>query len=416
MMSFFYNIGIRIYWLAAWIISPWNRKAGLWIKGRRKCLEGLEQAFDPGDRVIWFHCSSLGEFEQGRPVMEDTRARFPGHKILLSFFSPSGYEKRKNYSGADYVMYLPLDTRRNATRMLSLLNLEMALFIKYEFWYHFLRRLKSKGVPVFLISGNFRSKQIFFKWYGSWYRRFLDCFTHIFVQKENSEQLLARIGITKVTVAGDTRFDRVQQVLETEYRIIALEDFARGSDVIVAGSTWEKDEQILEEAFRAMPEQTKWIIAPHELSEAHLRQLKKRFPQSLPFTEIGEVIPREVRVIIVDTIGHLSYLYRYGNLAYIGGGFGKGIHNILEAATYGLPVLFGPDYKNFVEAVELVGLGGAYPVEDLGQLLSTIHQQLDDRSLLKTSSDTAAKYVRERLGATSKILEEVCKKSASKFP
>ncbi|MEN8201204.1 MAG: glycosyltransferase N-terminal domain-containing protein [Bacteroidota bacterium] len=410
-MRFFYDIGIRIYWLLAWIISPWNRKAGLWIKGRRKCLEGLQLAFAPEDRVIWFHCASLGEFEQGRPVIEATRSRFPGHKILLSFFSPSGYEKRKSYAGADYVMYLPLDTRRNAIRMLSALQLEMVLFIKYEFWYHFLKQLKSRGVPVFLISGNFRREQIFFKWYGGWYRSFLEFITHIFVQKENSEQLLAQIGISRVSVAGDTRFDRVKKVSETEYRNKALEEFARGSDVIVAGSTWEKDEEILEQAFRAMPEQTRWIIAPHELSEAHLGQMKKHFPESLFFTEIGEKIPSGTRVIIVDTIGHLSYLYRYGTLAYIGGGFGKGIHNILEAATYGQPIIFGPVYRNFIEAVELVSLGGAYPVEDSDDLLSTIHQQLQDRDLLKTSSETAAKYVTERLGATSKIVEDLCKKT-----
>jgi len=410
-MSFFYNIGIRIYWLVAWIISAWNKKADLWIKGRRNWQEGLQQAFAPDDRVIWFHCASLGEFEQGRPVMEAIRSRFPDHKILLSFFSPSGYEKRKTYSGADYVMYLPLDTRKNAIRILSLLKPEMVIFIKYEFWYHFLRRLKSREVPVFLISGNFRRDQIFFKWYGGWYRRFLDCFTHIFVQKENSEQLLAQIGFTRVSVAGDTRFDRVRQVSENEYRNKALEVFAGGSDVIVAGSTWEKDEQILVEAFHSLPEKTRWIIAPHELSEAHLGQLKKRFPGSLLFTEMGEEVPSGVRVLIVNTIGHLSYLYRYGTLAYIGGGFGKGIHNILEAATYGQPVLFGPEYRNFVEAKELVSLGAAYPVEDSGQLLSTIHQQLGDRDLLKTSSDTASKYVTQRLGATSKILEDLCKKS-----
>lgn len=413
-MSIIYNIGIRMYWLAAWVISPWNRKAGLWIRGRRKWQEGLQQAFEPNDRVIWFHCASLGEFEQGRPVMEAMRSRLPEHKILLSFFSPSGYEKRKTYSGADYVMYLPLDTRRNATQMISLLEPEMVIFVKYEFWYHFLMRLKSREVPVFLISGNFRKEQIFFKWYGGWYRRFLQCFTHIFVQKANSEQLLAQIGIRRVSVTGDTRFDRVRQVAEIDYKNEALEAFAVRRDVIVAGSTWEKDEQILEEAYRSLPEETRWIIAPHELSEAHLAQLKKRFPGCLLFTEMGKEIPPDVRVLIIDTIGHLSYLYRYGTLAYIGGGFGKGIHNILEAATYGQPVIFGPAYKNFIEAVELVSQGGACPVEGSGDLLSTIHQQLDNRELLKTTSEITAKYVTQRLGATSEIVEYLCKNSAVK--
>lgn len=410
-MSFFYNIAIRLYWLVAWIIAPWNRKANLWIQGRKNWLESLQQALDPADPVIWFHCASLGEFEQGRPVMEATRTRFPDHKILLSFFSPSGYEKRKTWSGANYVMYLPLDTRRNARQMLSVLKLEMVLFVKYEFWYHFLNRMRSNSIPVFLISGNFRSEQIFFKWYGGWYRRFLDCFTHIFVQKAYSEELLSQIGITRVSVAGDTRFDRVWQVSESPYKNAALEAFASESEVIVAGSTWDKDEQILEQAYHSLQGKIRWIIAPHELSNAHLAQLKKRFPGSRCFTELEEKIPAEVSVLIVDTIGQLSSLYRYGTLAYIGGGFGKGIHNILEAATYGQPILFGPAYKNFVEAVELVTLGGAYPVEDAEQLLSTIHQQLEDRSLLKTSSNIAANYVKQRLGATSKIVEDLCKKS-----
>jgi 3-deoxy-D-manno-octulosonic-acid transferase len=410
-MRLIYNIGIRSYWLAARMLSIWNKKAALWIQGRKNWQEGLEQAFDPDDRVIWFHCASLGEFEQGRPVMEAIRSRFPDRKLLLSFFSPSGYEKRKSYAGADHVMYLPLDTRKNAIRLLSLVKPEVVIFIKYEFWYHILHQLKSREVPVFLISGNFRKEQIFFKWYGGWYRRFLDCFTHIFVQKENSEHLLAQIGVTRVSVAGDTRFDRVRQVSENEYRNQALEAFAGGSDVIVAGSTWEKDEQLLEEAFHTLPEDIRWIIAPHELSETHLGQLRRRFPGSLLFTEMGDNIPSGIRVILVNTIGHLSYLYRFGTLAYIGGGFGKGIHNILEAATYGQPVIFGPEYRNFVEAKELVSLGGAYPVEDAGQLLSTIHQQLEDRDLLKTSSDTAANYVSERLGATLIILEDLCKKS-----
>jgi len=231
------------------------------------------------------------------------------------------------------------------------------------------------------------------------------------VHKENSEQLLAQVGITRVSVAGDTRFDRVSQVAKNPYTHQALENFARGRDVIVAGSTWEKDEEILEEAFRSLPEETRWIIAPHELSEAHLGQLKKRFPASQMFTDLGAEIPAEVRVLIVDTIGQLSYLYRYGILAYIGGGFGKGIHNILEAAAYGQPVIFGPVYKNFIEALELVSLGGAYPVADSEDLLSTIRQQLDHRSLLKTASEAAAIYVTQRLGATSRIVEYLCKNS-----
>jgi len=409
-MRLLYNIGIGFYGWVAWIISPWNRKAKLWIQGRKRWMERLQQVFDPGDRVIWFHCSSLGEFEQGRPVLEAFRTRFPEHKILLTFFSPSGYEKRKNYPGADHVMYLPVDTRRNARKLMESVSVEIALFIKYEFWYYFLHRLKSEGVPVFLVSGNFRSDQFFFKWYGGWYRKFLDCFTQIFVQKEDSELLLKGIGFDRVTVAGDTRFDRVYELDKTVYRNQVLENFVREAPVIVAGSTWEKDEQILEYAFNKLTGKTRWIIAPHELSDSHILNLKRRFPSSVLLSELKSEIPLHVRVVIVDTMGQLSYLYRFGTLAYVGGGFGKGIHNTLEPATYGIPVLFGPAFDKFAEALDLIRLGGAFPVQDGEGLLSTIRKQLDNPDLLKTSSDSAGKYVQERVGATSVILNEVCKK------
>ncbi len=254
---------------------------------------------------------------------------------------------------------------------------------------------------------------MFFKWYGRWYRKFLNCFTHIFVQKQESKNLLQQIGFEHITVAGDTRFDRVKQVAETEYDHPALELFSEGSAVIIAGSTWEGDEQILEYAFRQLPDEVRLIIAPHELSDSHINKLKKRFPESVLFTKIDGSIPPGIRVVIVDTIGQLSYLYRYGTLAYIGGGFGKGIHNILEAATYSLPVIFGPTYQKFSEAVELTELSAAFPVLDEGQLLSTIHQQLKNPDLLKTTSTIAGNYVMERVGATSVIMDRVCIKSVA---
>ena len=403
-MRLLYDIVIRIYWLIAWVISPWNRKAKLWVDGRKGWYRELSSAFEPGDRVTWFHCASLGEFEQGRPVIEASRERFPGSKILLTFFSPSGYEKRKNYKGADHVMYLPLDTRKNARRMLESLDLERAIFIKYEFWYHFLQKLRKKNVPTYLASGNFRSDQVFFKWYGHWYRSFLKCFTHIFVQKENSKDLLEGIGYKAVSVAGDTRFDRVHELPQSPYHHAAMEGFCSGSNVLVAGSTWEKDEHMLALAYGELPEDLRWVIAPHELSTGHLITMQKLFPGSVLFTELDNEVPEGTRAIIVDSIGQLSYLYRFGILAYIGGGFGKGIHNILEAATYGLPVIFGPAYHKFAEAVELTELGGAFPVEDEGALLSTVRQQLENPELLKTTSQIAESFVHERVGATSRIL------------
>ncbi len=409
-MKFIYNIGIGLYYLLALFISLWNRKARLWVKGRRGWLKPLEKAFHPGDRVVWFHCASLGEFEQGRPVIEALKEKCPDRKILLTFFSPSGYEKRKDYPLADHVMYLPLDKARNARLLVEAVPLEMVLFVKYEFWFHFLTRLKKMEVPVYLVSGIFRPDQVFFKWYGGWYRRFLDCFTYIFVQQESSLLLLKDHGFERVSVAGDTRFDRVSQLPESPYAHPALEAFAAGATVFVAGSTWEPDEQMLEEAFKKLPSHLKWIIAPHELSESHLEKLQKRFPDSVLFTKTGSEIPAHTRVVIVDTIGHLSYLYRYGSLAYIGGGFGKGIHNILEAATYGLPVIFGPNYHKFLEAIELSERGAAFVVSETSDLLSTVHQQLGNPDLLKTTSKVASNYVVERLGATSQIVQKVCKK------
>lgn len=409
-MRIIYNIGIGLYYLLALLISPWNQKARLWIRGRRGWLGPLEEAFNPDDRVVWFHCASLGEFEQGRPVIEALKEQCPDRKILLTFFSPSGYEKRKDYPLADYVMYLPLDKARNARLLMEAVPLEMALFIKYEFWYHFLTRLKKMEVPVYLVSGIFRPDQVFFKWYGRWYRKILNAFTHIFVQQESSLLLLKDHGFERVSVAGDTRFDRVSQLLTSPYAHPALEAFADGATVIVAGSTWEPDEQVLGEAFKKLPSHLKWIIAPHELSESHLEKLQKRFPESVLFTQTGTDLPAQTRVVIVDTIGHLSYLYRYGSLAYIGGGFGKGIHNILEAATYGLPVIFGPNYQKFSEALELSERGAAFVVYESSDLLSTVHQQLENQDLLKTASETASNYVKERCGATLQVVQKVCKK------
>lgn len=409
-MRIIYNIGIGLYYLLALIFSAWKKKARLWIKGRKGWQKGLKEAFGPGDRVIWVHCASLGEFEQGRPVIEAIRESCPDHKVLLTFFSPSGFEKRKDYPLADHVMYLPLDTARNARKFAALIPLEMVLFIKYEFWYHFLSRMKKLDIPVYLASGIFRPDQVFFQWYGRWYRSVLDSFSHIFVQEESSKKLLKEYGVETVSVAGDTRFDRVSQLAKSDYSNVALEGFAADASILIAGSTWEPDEQILEEVYKDLSADLKLIIAPHELSEMHLEKLKKRFPGSVLFSTIKESVSPETRVIIVDNIGHLSYLYRYGTLAYIGGGFGKGIHNILEAATYGLPVLFGPNHSKFSEAIELKERKGAFVVEGASDVLSTVHQQLENPNLLKTTSDIASNYVSDRLGATSTIVQKVCKK------
>jgi 3-deoxy-D-manno-octulosonic-acid transferase len=407
-MRILYDIGIRLYYLAAWIISPWNRKAKHWIAGRKHWYGPLREAFGEGEQVAWFHCASLGEFEQGRPLMEAFREQCSGVKILLTFFSPSGYNKRKNTPVADHVMYLPLDTARNARRMVFTLRPALAVFIKYEFWYHFLGQLRNQEVPVYLASGIFRQEQLFFRWYGRWYRNLLYKFTQIFVQQESSAALLKKFGIEQVVVSGDTRFDRVAKVAISSFHHPALEAFTRGRQVVIAGSTWDTDEQMLANACLQSSPDIRWIIAPHELSDAHLGRLQQRFPESARFTELGEEVPTTTRVVIVDTIGQLSFLYRYATLAYIGGGFGKGIHNILEAAAYGMPVMFGPRHEKFAEALELSALGGGFPVADQDEILSTINQLLNSDSRLKTTSEIARNYVLERTGATMTILDEVC--------
>ena len=410
-MLLFYNIGISLFWFGVRLASLWNEKAKSWIKGRKDWYSALNKQFGPDENVIWFHCASLGEFEQGRPLIEMAKENIPDTKILLTFSSPSGYEKRKNYDGVDFVSYLPLDTKRNAKKFINALPLKAVIFIKYEFWYHYLNELSKKCIPLFLASGIFRPDQIFFKWYGSWYSSFLKCFSHMFVQGEESKELLNSIGFNDVTVAGDTRFDRVARVVQTNYQNNSLEKFSESGKVIVAGSTWEADEELLAHAYQALPADYKWIIAPHELSGAHIKRLKNLFTGSLLFTEIDGLIPSDVRVIILDTMGQLSFIYRYGTISYIGGGFGKGIHNVLEAATYGLPIIIGPRYQKFSEAIDLVESGGAFAVHNGNELLSTIRQQFSDLKLLKTSSEISRNYVQSKLGATSVIMEKVCKKT-----
>ncbi|HDR67721.1 MAG TPA: 3-deoxy-D-manno-octulosonic acid transferase [Bacteroidaceae bacterium] len=408
-MRWIYDIGIRAFWLGIVVSSLWNKKARLWLKGRAGWSEKIKNQFSEKDRVLWFHCASLGEFEQGRPVIEMIKKQLPEIKILLTFFSPSGFEKQKNYENADFVSYLPLDTRKNTRKFVKSFPLTGVIFIKYEFWYHYLHTIKGINVPSFLVSGNFRPEQVFFKWYGRWYSQFLTCFSHFFVQDEQSKVLLRKFGFDNVTVTGDTRFDRVAKVVQTNYQNQALEEFSRGNSVIIAGSTWEVDEELLFYACRNLPCEYKWIIAPHELSGKHIQKLKNLFKEHLLFTEIQGTIDDTIRVVIINTIGQLPFLYRYGTIAYVGGGFGKGIHNILEAAAYGLPVIFGPRYKKFREAVELVNLKGAFPVHNKKQLLSILQQQMEDPQGLKTSSDISRNYVLSNSGASSIIINQLKK-------
>ena len=409
-MRLLYDIGIRFYYLMVLVASTRNKKAARWIAGRRRWREELSGKFGPGDRVIWFHCASLGEFEQGRPVIEMVRERYPEYKILLTFFSPSGYDKRKNFAAADLVSYLPLDTKSNVRAFLDLVPVQKAFFIKYEFWYHYLNGLSIGGVPVYLASGHFNSSQLFFRWYAGWYRKFLGRFTHIFVQDRQSAELLGRYGIDRVTVAGDTRFDRVAVINGNGTRKKQMAIFSGDLPLVIAGSTWEKDEMIIREARTKLEETVKWVIAPHEPSEQNIRRLMLWFPDHQLFSEMQNGSMKQgAGVLIVDTMGHLSSLYRYGSMAYIGGGFGRGIHNILEAAAAGLPVMFGPNFRRFREAVELQNDGAAYVVEHAEDLLLVINGFLGNKELLKQRSQTALNYTVSRTGATGRIVDFVFK-------
>ncbi len=409
-MKILYNIGVRFYYLVVLVVSAWNSKAAKWIAGRKGWEKELAGAFSRDDRVVWFHCASLGEFEQGCPIIEMVREEYPQYRILLTFFSPSGFEKRKGYAAADVVCYLPLDTRSGVKRFLALVPVHAAIFIKYEFWYHFLRGLNRQGIPVYLASGHFNSSQLFFRWYGGWYRKFLKRFTHIFVQDSSSAELLERYGIDRVRVAGDTRFDRVTAINGNGSKKKQMGYFAGNLPVLIAGSTWERDEVIIRQSRSEMKEKIKWVIAPHEPSEQNIERLKQWFPDFLLFSEmLNGSMKQDAGVLIVDTMGHLSSLYRYGFMAYIGGGFGRGIHNILEATAAGLPVMFGPNHERFREAVELKNDGAAYVVEHVEDMVIIISGFLSNEELLKERSQIALNYTVGRTGATGRIVDFVFK-------
>lgn len=396
--------------LAIRLASPFNRKAKLWIRGRKGIFKRLRETIDPNADVAWFHAASLGEFEQGRPVIEAFRQKYPHYKILLTFFSPSGYEHRKNYPGADYIYYLPIDTSRNARRFVEIAHPKIAVFIKYEFWSNYLRFLHRSGARIFSISAIFRRKSGFFsKVYGRRYRRLLDYFEHIFVQNEISRRRLRAVGITNVTVAGDTRFDRVHDIARQAKVIPLLESFASGDKpVFIAGSTWPADEELIIPLINESPK-TKFIIAPHEIHEDRIEKLitlTKRPTVRYTRQEAGADIS-SAEVLIIDTIGVLSSAYRYARFAYIGGGFGVGIHNTLEAATFGLPLSFGPNYRKFQEAIDLISMGGAASINSYFELKTWFRTLRDHETEYNLAAQRTREYVEKGRGATAIILAQL---------
>ena len=375
--------------------------------GQRNSFDILAEKIVPNVRYIWFHASSLGEFEQGRPLIEELKRRSPEVRVLLTFFSPSGYEVRKNYTGADVVLYLPMDTSANARKFLSIVKPEKAVFIKYEFWANYLKELHRKQVPTYLVSAIFRPQQLFFKWYGGWYRSLLRLFAHLFVQDEISLKLLDSIGVTAATVAGDTRFDRVAEIAAQAKELPLVAAFAKGRRVLVAGSSWPLDEDILFDYFNTHPD-LYLIVAPHVTSESHVeeicRKLKRPFAR---YTQADEASAAQATCLIIDCIGLLSSIYRYGEMAYIGGGFGVGIHNVLEAAVYGVPVIFGTNYGKFREACGLIDGGGGFSIADTQGYTALMERFMQDATYLSDCGDRAVAYVKENTGATALIMAKL---------
>jgi 3-deoxy-D-manno-octulosonic-acid transferase len=428
----FYHVFLWLYKTGIRLIAPWNRKAKLWLEGRKDIFEKIRAEMEGGaGQTIWMHCSSLGEFEQGRPLLESLRLRDPGCRIVLSFFSPSGYEARKNYSGADHVVYLPLDSRQHARRFIDLVRPGLVLWVKYDYWYYYLVELKKRNIPTLLVSGVFRPDQPFFRWYGRLHRYMLECFTHLFVQTEVSKQLLGTLGLTEnVSISGDTRFDRVIGIAESPESLPLIGAFCGQQAVIVAGSTWEEDEEELDHYANTHPD-IRMIIAPHEIGEERLREVERLFRYCIRYSQWAQeqgaaasgkpraatsdklratsqtqMSPggRGPNVLIIDNIGMLSRLYQYATITYVGGGFGDdGVHNVLEAAVYGKPVVFGPVIEKYIEAVELVDSGGGIVIDSALEAESVFNRLLNDPEEYRQTGAASRSYVYAKKGATAKI-------------
>jgi len=399
----FYDLAIEIYSIGARTYAAFNHKARQLVQGHDAVFATLSQRIEKDRKYLWFHAASLGEFEQGRPLMERIRKDHPEYGILLTFFSPSGYEVRKNYEGADVVCYLPFDKKRLVKRFLDLVNPCMAFFIKYEFWKNYLDELKRRNIPAYSVSSIFRPDQVFFKGYASNYAKVLTDFNHLFVQNEESKKLLTSIGVNNVTVVGDTRFDRVLQIRDAAKDLPLVETFKDGKTTFVAGSSWQPDEDLFIEYFNQHPE-VKLIIAPHVIDETHLTEIIGKLQRPyVRYTQADEQKVKDTGCLIIDCFGLLSSIYRYAEIAYIGGGFGVGIHNTVEAAVYGVPVIFGPKYQKFMEAIQLIEAQGAFSIHDYKELEVLLDRLLTDKEFMAQSGRNAGEYVLSRSGATQQI-------------
>ena len=405
MMRYIYTLVLHLYALSVEIASFFNKKARMTRVGQWFTNGILRKNIDRNAKYIWFHAASLGEFEQGRPMIELLRKRYPQYKILLTFFSPSGYEVRKNYEGADVICYLPFDTLFKVRKFLNLANPHIAVFIKYEFWLNYLIELKKRGIKTYLISAVFRPNQLFFKWYGRWYRKALECYEYIFVQDEASKKLLADYGIFNVDVCGDTRLDRVIEIQRNARLLPEVEMFTKGDKLIlIAGSSWPEDENIIIPYFNSHPE-VKLIIAPHEIHREHLLYIQSLLNRpSIRLSELEKGSLQTYDCLVIDSFGLLSSIYRYGHVAYIGGGFGKGIHNTPEAAVYGIPVIFGPKYQKFKEAINLIACGGGFSVDNEAAFINCMNDFISDPESRLKAGQEAGDFVHNNAGATERIL------------
>lgn len=452
--NFITHVSLLLYRLFLWLYpagvrltAPWNAKSRRWLHGRKDIMARIRSVMEGGKQpLVWMHAASLGEFEQGRPVLEHLRTLYPGYKYVITFFSPSGYDIAKNYKSADHIFYLPFDSPAHARQLLNIFNPSLVLWVKYDYWYYYLHQIKARGIPILLLSGIFRPEQVFFKWYGSINRKMLRCITHFFVQTEQSQELLLSIGITQVTVGGDTRFDRVIEIAEgaATIPVPGIDAFCGNHPVIVAGSTWQEDDEELDHFANTHPE-IKFIIAPHDVDEPRLQEVEKLYKHSvrysawqenhkLPVLSHSSDYPvsdtrTEVRtqlstandqpvsagvhsatpnVLIIDNIGLLSRLYRYATITWVGGGFGHdGVHNVLEAAVYGKPVVFGPVYDKYIEAIELVGSGGGFSVENALEAEDLFTSLLTDKDKYEEACQASRDYVYAKKGATEKILDYI---------
>ena len=415
MGKLFYNIFLFLYSIAIRIASIWNLKATKWLQGRKDIFATINSQFPiPNSQLLWMHCASLGEFEQGRPLLESIKKKEPELQVVLTFFSPSGYEAMNDYKGADHIFYLPMDSPSNASKFIDIIKPSLVLWVKYEYWFYYLDELKRRNIPVILVSGIFRESQPFFKWYGGIWRSMLTCFTHFFVQNEASKSLLESIHIDQgITINGDTRFDRVIEIAKDFQPIPFIDEFCGNATVIVAGSTWEEDEVELLHYVKMNP-QIKFIIAPHEVNSVNLASVKKEFPNSIFYSEL-EIITSEQQltnhVLIIDNIGMLSRLYKYATISYVGGGFGTdGVHNVLEAAVYGKPVVFGPEYEKYEEAIGLLEAGGGESISGPLGLEKVINDLLSDEGERLEKGVAAKDFVYTNAGASDKIMRFIQEK------